>query len=333
MKSIIIEKAYGIENISLDETEIPTLKSNQVLIKVHAISLNQLDLLVTKGNFGNKIPHILGSDAAGIIEKIGKDVTNFKIGDKVTSHFIQTWQHGIIKNTDIQNSLGTSVSGVFSEYIVLDENSIVKIPSNLNLKEASTLPIAALTAFEAVFTIGKLEKNQTILLQGTGGVSVFALKFAKAIGAKVILISSNDKKLEIAKKFGADEIINYKKEENWQEKVLELTNGNGVDVALEISWADINKTIEAMKISGKIVVVGMLGGHNVEINVFSLIQKSLTITAAHVGSKENFIKMNSFIENHNIQPFIDSEFAISEFKKAFHHFENSNHIGKIVLTF
>lgn len=333
MKSIVIKNAYGLENISVENKEKPTIQNNEVLVKVKAMSLNQLDLLVAKGVFGNELPHTLGWDAVGTVEEIGSAVTNFKVGDLVATHFIQDWQSGLIKTEDPLNALGTTAKGVFSEYIALSENALVKIPKNLSEEKASTLPIAGLTAWEAIVNFGNVKAGQTVLLQGTGGVTIFALQFAKALGAKVIIISSSDKKLKTAKSLGVDEIINYKTHPNWEKKVLELTNGNGIDTALEISWGGINKTISTMKTNGKIAVVGMLGGSDTQLSALDLIQRSLTIKAIHVGSKSSFNDMNKAIEVNNIIPVIDSVFNTSELVEAITHFEKGNHLGKVVLTF
>jgi NADPH:quinone reductase-like Zn-dependent oxidoreductase len=333
MKSIVIKNAYGLDNVTIENQEIPTIQNNEVLVKVSAFSLNQLDLLVANGVFANELPHTLGSDAVGVVEKIGTNVTDFKVGDVVSTHFIQSWQSGLIKTEDPLSALGTSAKGVFSEYIALSENALIKIPKNLSTEEASTLPIAGLTAWEALVNFGKLKAGQTILLQGTGGVSIFALQFAKAMGVKVILISSSDQKLEKVKSLGADITINYKTNPDWQEEVIKLTNGKGVDFALEISWAGINKTIAAMKTNGKIAVVGMLGGPDTQLSALDLIQKSLTIKAVHVGSKASFNDMNEAIKANHIKPVIDKVFNTSELAEAITHFEKSKHFGKVVLTF
>ncbi|RKE98136.1 zinc-dependent alcohol dehydrogenase family protein [Ichthyenterobacterium magnum] len=333
MKSIVIKNAYGLENTTVENQDIPTIQDNEVLVKVKAMSLNQLDLMVAKGAFATKLPHTLGSDAVGIVKKIGTHVTKFNVGDTVSTHFVQSWQSGVLKASDSQSSLGTSVKGVFSEYISLSENALVKAPQNLTVEEASTLPIAGLTAWETLVNFGNLKAGQTVLLQGTGGVSIFALQFAKMIGAKVILISSNDEKLKTAKSLGADEVVNYRTNPDWQDKVLKITKGNGVDLALEISWAGINKTITAMKTSGKIAVIGMLGGTEVQLSVFDLIQRSLTIKAMYVGSKSSFEEMNNAIEVNNIKPIIDRVFSVSELPEAIAHFEKSKHLGKVVLIF
>lgn len=333
MKSIVIKGSYGLKNVTIEEQPIPNIKENEVLKRVKSVSLNQLDLMIANGAFGTTLPHILGSDAVGVIEKVGSKVTNFQVGDVVATHFIQNWQSGDLKLLHLKNRLGTTVQGVFSEYVALPENSVVKIPKNLNAAEASTLPIAGLTAWEAIVNVGKLKPGQTVLLQGTGGVSVFALQFAKSLGAKVIITSSSDEKLERAKKLGADEIINYSKTPDWQKKVLELTDGNGVDLALEMSWADIEKTIEGMALGGKIVIIGLLGGANTNLSVFGIMQKSLSILGVQVGSKSSFEAMNKAIEINDIKPEIDKIFMLNQLSEALNYFEKGKHFGKVVLNF
>ncbi|MDR7132020.1 NADPH:quinone reductase-like Zn-dependent oxidoreductase [Algoriphagus sp. 4150] len=333
MKSIVVKNRYGLDNVTIEEQVIPTIRANEVLVKVQAVSFNQLDLMIVKGAFGTSLPHTLGSDAAGIVEEIGTAVTNFQVGDVVATHFIQDWQSGDLKSEDLASRLGTSVKEVFSEYIALPESSLVKIPKNLSPAEASTLPIAGLTAWEAIVNLGKLKAGQTVLLQGTGGVSIFALQFAKALGAKVIITSSSNDKLEMAKKLGADEVINYAEIADWQMKVLEFTEGKGVDLALEMSWADMGKTIEGMKLGGKIVVIGLLGGANANLSVFGILQKALSVLGSQVGSKSSFEVMNKAIEVNNIKPVVDKEFTINQLSEALAYFEEGKHFGKVVLEF
>jgi NADPH:quinone reductase-like Zn-dependent oxidoreductase len=333
MKSIVLSDGYGLENVTIVEHSIPNILDNEVLVRVKSVSLNQLDLMIAQGAFSTSLPHILGSDAVGIIEKIGNKVTVLEVGDVVASHFIQDWQFGGLKTDYLKKRLGTTIQGVFSEYVALPETSLVKIPYNLNTEKASTLPIAALTAWEALVNTGELKSGQIVLLQGTGGVSIFALQFAKALGAKVIITSSSEEKLNRAKQMGADEIVNYKDIPDWQNKVLELTNGKGIDLALEMSWTDIGKTIETMKLGGKIVVVGLLGGANANLSVYGIMQKSLSVLGIQVGSKSSFEAMNRFIESNDIQPEIDEIFNINQFREALNYFEKGKHFGKVVLNF
>lgn len=333
MKSIRIKDSYGFENISLEEESIPVIKNNEVLVKVEAISLNQLDLMIAKGFFERPLPHTLGSDAAGQVIEVGKDVSDLKMGDKVSTHFIHAWQSGNLNPDILKTRLGMDRADVFSEYIALPASAFVKIPSHLTYKEGATLPIAALTAWEALVNAGKLEAGQTVLLQGTGGVSIFALQFAKAMGARVIITSGSDHKLERAQLLGADETINYNTDPNWQNKVLALTGGAGVDIALEMSWAEVGKTFEAMKLGGKVVVVGLLGGSRADFSVFDILHKSLSVIGVQVGSKKSFEAMNEFMEIHTIRPVIDREYSLDQTTEAFEYMEKGSHFGKVVVAF
>ncbi|MBS1599384.1 MAG: NAD(P)-dependent alcohol dehydrogenase [Bacteroidetes bacterium] len=333
MKSIVLKDNYDLENVSIEEKPIPKIWENEILVKVRSVSFNQLDLMIAKGALKTNLPHILGSDAVGIVEKIGSAVSLFQIGDIVSTHFIQDWQSGDLQPLYLKNRLGVTAQGVFSEYIALPENSLIKIPANLNTEEASTLPIAGLTAWEAIVNTGKLKPEQTVLLQGTGGVSIFALQFAKMLGAKVIITSGSNEKLQMAKRLGADEVINYLEIPDWQNKVLELTNGNGANLALEMSWADIGKTTDAMKLGGKIVVVGLLGGANAHLSVFGIMQKNLSIVGIQVGSKSSFEAMNKAIETNHIKPVVDKKFDIHALSEALYYFEKGKHFGKVVVNF
>lgn len=331
MKAIVIKEQYGLDHITLEEKSIPEIGPKEVLVKTTAMTLNQLDLMIAKGDFGTALPHVLGSDAVGVVEKIGAGVSLFNVGDVVIPQFIQSWQSGKLTKEQQTTRLGTDRPGVFSEYWALPEEGLVKIPKNLTPAEAATLPIAGLSAWEALYTKGNIQAGQTILLQGTGGVSIFALQFAKLAGARVIITSGSDEKLSKAKLLGADATINSTTHPNWQEQVLELTGGKGVDLAVELSWTGIDKTITAMAMGGKIIVVGLLGGADTSVNVYGIMLKCLSIIGLQVGSKASFEAMNRAIENNNLKPVIDRTFPFSAFKEAFHYVAGGHHFGKVVI--
>lgn len=333
VKAIVLKNGYGVDNISVDSIDIPAIHDNEVLVNVKAASLNQLDLMVAKGVFENRLPHILGSDAAGVVAQVGSKVFTVKVGDVVASHFIQGWQSNKLKTSDLDTRLGVRVQGVFAQQIVLPESSLVKIPATLGFEEAATLPMAALTAWEAIVNKGELKAGETVLLQGTGGVSIFALQFAKAIGARVIILSSSDEKLNKAKLLGADETINYNDNPHWERIIHELTGGKGVDLALEMSWTDIGKTIESMKLYGRIAILGLLGGLYSNVPALGIILKSLSLVGIQVGSRASFEEMNRFIKANNIKPVIDTSFPLSQFSEALTHLGKGKHFGKIVITF
>lgn len=333
MKAIVIKSRYGLDNIELEDITIPKPGADEVLVKVGAIALNQLDIMIASGVFKNELPHILGSDAAGVVTAVGNAVSNFKPGDKVVTHFIKDWDKGAITQYARDKRLGVGSEGVFAQYIALPETAFVKIPSNLDEIQAATLPIAALTAWHSLAVATKLTAGETVFLQGTGGVSIFALQFAKALGAKVVLSSGSDKKLEQARALGADFTVNYKTNPDWEQEVLHFTEGNGADVAVEISWKDVNKTFTAMKIGGRVAIVGLIGGSEARVNAHDLIGKNLVVYGMQVGSREIFQDMIRAIETHNIQPVIDKVFPLSEYRDAFDYLKKGQHFGKVVVTF
>ncbi|MDQ1096763.1 MULTISPECIES: zinc-dependent alcohol dehydrogenase family protein [Chryseobacterium] len=333
MRAIKVNNGYGLDQIEITDYPVPEVGADEVLVKVNAISLNQLDIMVAEGIFGTPLPHILGSDASGVVVQVGHSVKHFAVGDRICTHFIQDWQDGDLKAEYLKSRLGTDVNGVFSEYICLSERALVKIPDHMSFTEASTLPIAALVAWEAVVNTVGIKPGQSLLVQGTGGASVFALQIAKMIGAKVIITSGSDEKLEVARKLGADITVNYRRYPEWQHRILELTDGEGADVAVEMSWAELNKTAEVVKLNGKIAVVGLLGGQFAELSAFPVLQKSLTIHGVQVGSRTSFEDMIRAFGVNAIRPYIDRVFPVEDIAEAMKYFRNGKHIGKVVLTF
>lgn len=333
MRTITVENGYGLDHITITENPVPEVGEHEVLVKVHAVSLNQLDIMVAEGIFGTPLPHVLGSDAAGVVVQVGHSVKHFAAGDRVCTHFIRDWQDGQLKAEYLKSRLGTGVNGVFAEYISLSEQALVKIPDSMSFTEASTLPIAALVAWEAVVNTIQIRPGQSLLIQGTGGASVFALQIGKMMGAKVIITSGSDEKLAIARKLGADITVNYRKYQEWQQQVLELTNGDGVDAAVEMSWSELHKTAEAMKLNGRIAVVGLLGGQFTEISAFPVIQKCLAMQGVQVGSKKSFEDMIRAFSLNSVHPYIDRIFPVEDITEAMEYFRNGKHIGKVVLTF
>jgi NADPH:quinone reductase-like Zn-dependent oxidoreductase len=311
MKAIVIKEQYGLDHVALGELNKPLPAPDEVLVKVNALSLNQLDIMVAEGVFGNHLPHTLGSDAAGVVKAVGSDVSALQVGDRVVTHFIKDWDQGELTKYASDLRLGVGSEGVFAEYIALPQSAFVKVPANLTDEEASTLPIAAVTAWQSLINITKLSAGETVLLQGTGGVSIFALQFAKAKGAKVIITSGSDEKLKRAKALGADLTINYKTQPDWENKVMELTNNQGADVAISVSWIEISKTIAAMAMGGRIAVVGLLGGTDTEVSVSGIIGKNLAINGIQTGSRDAFKAMN----------------------RAFAYLKEAKHFGKVVIKF
>lgn len=337
MKSVILKDNFGIENLTLNDTSMPICGPNEILVKLTAASINYIDLLLVKGfNPHLKWPHVPLSDAAGTVVEAGKDVQGFNPGDRVVTTYIPDWVSGRYtpENSRFETRPGSGVyPGQLMEYKTFRPNEILKFPDSLSFAEASTLPIAALTAWNALL-YAKAKPGETVLLQGTGGVSIFALQFAKAAGIKAIITSSNDEKLERAKKLGADLTINYRKTPDWPENVLKMTNGEGSDIILEtVGGGNFNKSLEALRLEGRISVVGFLEKAQSEINLVTLNLKRATIIGLSVGNRDDFSDMLKSISVNNIKPVIDKIFSLAQIREAFSYMEAGNHFGKIVIEF
>lgn len=333
MKAYEIQE-FGIENLALVERETPEPTATEVLVKFHAFSLNYRDLMMVNGWYNPKLkmPLVPFSDGAGEVFAVGSDVTKFEVGDRVMPIFMQGWADGEVNFQKAKTALGGDIDGVLREFGAFDENGLVCIPDNLNYEEAACLPCAGVTAYHALFDSGKLRADDTILLQGTGGVSIFALQFASHFGAKTIITSSSDEKLARAKELGADELINYKEREDWDRAVLELTEKRGVDHVIEVGGAGtMKKSVAAVKMGGHIAVIGVLSGNGEGVNPVSLLQKSIKMHGIYVGSRQMFEDMNRLISANHIKPIIDKVFDFSEVKDALKYMESGSHFGKIVV--
>jgi NADPH:quinone reductase-like Zn-dependent oxidoreductase len=337
VKAIKLRNSFGIENLQLTEQPKPDPAKGEVLVKIEAVSLNYVDLLVVKGllNPDLSLPYIPVCDGAGIVEQVGEAVTEFKPGDRVATTFIPDWLNGKpspqTTNYKTRPGLG-NISGQLCQYKCFLANQLIPIPSNLTAAEASTLPIAGLTAWNAL-NYGNLQKNNTILLHGTGGVSIFALQFAKARGARVIITSANENKLQKAKQLGADFTINYKSDPDWETTVQQMTEARGVDVIVEtVGGRNIARSLKVLKMGGYISVVGLLDGFEAKINVLSLLHQHATIRGLEVGSNQDFAEMNRAIAADNIHPVIDKVFPFEQAQQAFEYLDKGLHFGKIAIA-
>jgi NADPH:quinone reductase-like Zn-dependent oxidoreductase len=326
-------RQFGIENLTLAEREIPRPSENEVLVKFHAVSLNYRDLLMVSGKYNPnlKTPIVPCSDGAGEIVEIGKQVRRWKVGDRVMPTFMQGWIDGEIEYKKARTALGGDLDGCLREFGTFHEEGLVRIPEGFSYEEAATLPCAALTAYNALFISGNLKPDETVLTQGTGGVSIFALQFAKAVGAKVFITSSNNEKLQKAQNLGANELINYKETPDWDEVVLKITQKRGVDHIVELGGAGtLQKSLRAVKMGGYIAVIGVLAGKG-EFDPVLVLMKAVRLQGIFVGSREMFEKMNEFIEKHKIKPVIDKIFEFDNAIEAFRFMKSGAHFGKIVI--
>ncbi|WP_017655669.1 zinc-dependent alcohol dehydrogenase family protein [Fortiea contorta] len=334
MKAYQIQSNAGIEALTLVDRPQPQPATGQVLIQVKATSVNYRDLLVTQGAYGAgmKYPLIPMSDGVGEVVAVGGDVTRVKIGDRVAGIFFQDWISGSLTKEKMKSDLGGGIDGMLAEYVVLHEDGLVIIPHHLSYIEAATLPCAAVTAWHGLITKGNLTEDHTVLLLGTGGVSIFALQFAKIHGAKVIITSSSDEKLARVKALGADEIINYKTTPDWEKKVYELTQRAGVDHVVEVGGTGtLTKSMQAVRIGGRISLIGVLSGRGAEIDPLPILFKSLTLQGIYVGSRKMFEVMNHKISQHKLKPIIDRVFPFAEAKSAYSYLQSAAHFGKVVI--
>ena len=331
MKTFEIQE-FGIDKLALAEREVPQPAVNEVLVKFHAVSLNYRDLMMINGWYNPKLkmPLVPFSDGAGEIAAVGENVSKWKVGDRVCPIFHQAWLEGDVEFKKTKAALGGDIDGCLREYGTFSEEGLVKIPEHLSYEEASTLPCAAVTAYHALFESGKLLSSDTVLLQGTGGVSIFALQMASHFGAKTIITSSSDKKLE-ERILGAGEIINYKENPDWDKVVLELTEKRGVDHVVEVGGAGtLQKSMNAARMGGHIAVIGVLTNKG-DLAPVSILMKSLRLHGIFVGSRQMFEDMNRMFEQNRIKPVVDKVFAFSEVKEALNYMSSGSHFGKIVI--
>ncbi len=334
MQAYQVFSAKGFEDIRKIEIPQPQLASDEILVQMRACSLNYRDLLIPQGGYlrNDNRPIIPLSDGAGKIVKVGGSVKSFKIGDRVVGNFFQDWVEGLVDEKGLQTALGGGINGTLAECFVLKAQGAVRIPDQLSYEEAATLPCAAVTAWHGLVPLGNIQKGETILTQGTGGVSIFGLQLAKALGANVIITSSSDEKLQLAKKLGADHTINYVKTPNWDQEVLKITDGKGVDLLLELGGEKtFEKSINATKVNGSISIIGILSGFDIPINLTAALNV-LRLNGVHVGSVEMFNAMNQVIVENNIKPVIDKVFDFNDVLDAYRYLEAAEHFGKIVIS-
>lgn len=329
-------RQFGIENLAPVEREEPQAAAREVVVKFHAASLNYRDLMFVKGAYHPKakLPAVPFSDGAGEVVSVGREVTRWKTGDRVCPIFMQGWFEGEPSLQKNRTALGGGdLDGVLREYGAFDENALVKIPESLSFEEAATLPCAAVTAWRALVNSGNLKAGDTVLTLGTGGVSIFAIQFAKIHGARVIATSSSDEKLERAKELGADFTINYRSAPDWDREVLSLTNRTGVDHVVEVGGAGtLGKSLNSVRVGGHVALIGVLSGGG-DFDPRSILMKSVRVQGILVGSRGMFEAMNSAIESNGLKPVIGKTFAFAEAREALRYMESGSHFGKIVIKY
>ena len=334
MKAYEVRETPGLDGLMLNPSRPdPRPGHGQVVMRVRAAALNYRDQGVIKGAYGyTKFPVIPLSDGAGEVVAIGSDVTQFKGGDRIASTFFVNWTGGCMPADASRNSLGGMIDGVLAEYALLNETGAIKIPEGLSFQEAATLPCAALTAWNAVVETGQIKAGETIAILGTGGVACFALAFAKMHGAFAYLTSSSDEKLSRGRLLGADALINYRSQPDWDQEILRQTSGAGVDLVIEVGGAGtLERSMNAVRPGGTICVIGALAGAGT-INPRMINREAIRLQGIHVGSRDMFATMNKAVALHKLKPAIDKVFRFADAKAAYLHQQGGNHFGKIVIS-
>jgi NADPH:quinone reductase-like Zn-dependent oxidoreductase len=324
---------FSIDALKLAERPVPKPRRGEILVRIKAASLNYRDLavLVQKYLPTLALPYVPASDAAGEVVEVGEDVTRFKVGDRVSPIYTQGWHDGMpTLELRTRRTLGAPLSGVLQEYIAVPAEDAVAIPAHLSDAQASTLPIAALTAWSTLQE-GGVKPGDTVLVQGTGGVALFALQFAKLAGARVIVLSSSDEKLARAKQLGADVGINYRTTPDWNVAAREATHGKGVEIVVETAGATLDKSLASLAFGGFVGIVGFVAGYMAEIPLRAVIGPMVRIQGIAVGSRARFEAMNRAIALHELQPVVDSVFPLEKAADAFRRMEQGKHFGKIVV--
>jgi NADPH:quinone reductase-like Zn-dependent oxidoreductase len=336
MKAYQIPKGgAGIESVTQVVRPDPQKPGHrQVLVKVHACSLNFRDLGIVRGSYRMPVRENIVplSDGAGEVVEVGPGVTRFKAGDRVAGNFFQRWPGGEPSADTHASALGGSIDGMLAEYAMLEEDGVVKIPAHLSPEEGATLPCAAVTVWHAMFEHAKLKGGDIVLLQGTGGVSIFGLQFARATGIAAIITSSSDEKLKRAKTLGAAHGINYKTMPDWDKAAVEFTGGRGVDHVVEVGGAaTLTRSFHAIRVGGKITLIGGLSGGASELNPGLIFSRRANVQGISVGSTQMFMAMNRAIEVSAIKPVIDKVFAFADAQEAYSYMASGAHFGKIVI--
>jgi NADPH:quinone reductase-like Zn-dependent oxidoreductase len=334
MKRYELREANGIESLKAAEAPTPKPGPGQALVRVRAVSLNYRDLLVVSGMYPGALPLPLvpTSDGAGEIVEVGPGVQRWKVGDRVAGTFFEAWGSGRLTEREMATARGGSTQGMLAEYVSSSADGLVRIPDHLSFEDAATLPCAALTAWHALFEVDPLRPGETVLVLGTGGVSIFALQLAVMAGANVIVTSSSDEKLERARALGATTTVNYKKVPDWEAPVREATGGMGVDRVMEVGGpGTFQKSLAALRMGGRLSVIGILTGFTGGVEVVPILVGSLHVDGIYVGSREMFESMNRAIARTKLSPVIDRVFAFAEAPAAYRYLSSATHFGKVVI--
>ncbi|NOY90838.1 MAG: NAD(P)-dependent alcohol dehydrogenase [Deltaproteobacteria bacterium] len=334
MRAWELRDAFGLEHLTLVDRQSERLGPGQVRVKLRAAALNYRDLLVARGHYDprQRLPYVPLSDGVGEVVEVGGDVTRVAVGERVAGCFAQGWIAGEPSLERLRRTLGSNLDGCLREEMVIDAEGVVRVPAQLTDVEAATLPCAGLTAFSALFTLGGLRAGQSVLVLGSGGVSVFALAFARVAGARVIATTSSKDKAERLRALGAEQVLNYREEPAWGRRVRELTGGRGVDLVVEVGGAGtLAQSLKAVRPGGMIALIGVLAGTQEKLNILPAVMKQVCMQGVLVGHRDGFEAMNRAIESSGLRPVVDRVFPFDDAPAAFSHLASGEHFGKVVI--
>jgi NADPH:quinone reductase-like Zn-dependent oxidoreductase len=327
-------QSFGIDKLALVDLPQPRPGRGEVLVKVHAVSLNYRDLLMVRGHYNPKmaVPRIPCSDGAGEVVAVGEEVTSTSPGQRVAGIFMQHWLDGPPTAESSRGALGGDIDGMLAEYVVLPQNGVVPIPEHLSYSEAATLPCAGVTAWNALENAAQVKPGDVVMIQGTGGVSIFALQFAKMVGATVLGTSSSDEKLERAKAMGLDAGLNYRQSPDWAKWVLKQTGNRGADLIVEVGGAGtFAQSLQAVRFGGTVAQIGVLSQSEQPLPIAPILHRQVRIHGVYVGSRTHFEAMNRAITANRMRPVVDRIFAFGEARDALNALQEAHHFGKIVI--
>lgn len=332
MRAYELQPHEGFDAITLVDRASPTVGPHDVRVRVRAVSLNFRDLTMARAARKRKAPVVPASDGAGEVIEVGAAVTRCKVGDRVAASFFPTWQTGELSDYHHANALGGGRDGMLAEEVVLPETAWLRVPDRLSFEAAATLPCAGVTAYHALFEAAQLRPGDSVLVQGTGGVSIFGLQLARAAGARVIVTSSSAAKRERAQAMGADHVIDYKAEPKWGEAARAWTGGRGVDVVIEVGGpGTFDQSLAALRYGGTMSILGVLTGTRGEVNTYGIFHKALRVAGVYVGSVAMFEGLIRALEASRIEPVIDRVFDFAETRQAYEHLASGAHFGKVVI--
>lgn len=336
MRVFQVEDGWSMENVRISTRPEPQPGPGEVRIRMKASALNYRDLIVPERGYGPRmkaLPLIMLSDGVGIVESVGEGVEHIKVGDRVCPLFFQSWPGGGDPNKQrLSMTLGCELDGTMTEFMVLPEGGVAIAPTHLDDLEAASLPTAAVTAWRALVTEGRTRPGDKVLVQGTGGVSLFALQFAKMLGAFVIVTSSSDDKLSKVRAMGADETINYRTISEWGKRAREIAGGDGVDHVVEVGGqGTLPQSLRAIRTGGTISLIGVLAGGNMAIPLGPVVTRHVRMQGITVGSGDDFADMARAITQHRLHPVMDRVFAFDAMRPALEHLSTGKHFGKIII--